>query len=123
MISMKELNPHSLLVSEEEQSNLDILLERLNKIRALYGKSMTVTSGLRSLVEQMRINPKAPHSKHTTGQAADIFDPDQELQTWCYDNVHVLEDVGLWCEAFKATPNWVHFQIQPPHSGIRFFTP
>lgn len=123
MISMKELNPHSLITNAEEQANLEILLERLNKVRALYGKSMTVTSGIRSMVEQMRINPKAPNSKHIHGQAADIYDPNQELQTWCYDNVEHLEEIGLWCEAFKATPNWVHFQITSPHSGLRFFNP
>ncbi len=127
MISMKELNPHGYPVTPEIEENLDILLKRLNVVRAAFGKPMSVTSGLRDMAKQEQLinlgKSNAVHSKHLYGQAADIYDPEQKLQTWCYDNVERLEAIGLWCEAFKATPTWVHFQIVPPRSGHRFFAP
>lgn len=123
MIKYTDLNPHRYLTTDVEDGNMSILFDRLSKLEAFFGKPFVVTSGLRSMVEQMRINPKAPSSKHIYGQAADIYDPKQELQTWCYDNVEHLEAIGLWCEDFRSTPNWVHFQIVPPRSGHRFFVP
>ena len=120
--------------SEEVRANLATLLFRINKVRKLYGKPMTVTSGLRVWEDAVRIykkklgkdydEKKIPKgSKHFTGGAADIGDGKQELQKWCKDNVKTLEEIGLWCEAFEATPDWVHFQCFPPKSGNRFFNP
>lgn len=109
------------------QINLNILLERINKVRALWAKPMTVTSGLRSWEDHTRIYkekaikegipydeskvPKA--SKHLYGQAVDIFDPDKKLQEWCLLHEKELLEIGLWLESFTATPNWCHFQIIP----------
>ncbi len=117
-------------LSEEHQHNLEDLLERINKIRASYGRSMTVTSGYRSLEDHMRIYAKKPpgtnipmKSQHLKGAAVDISDPKKELQAWCLKNEKVLADTKLWCEDFTATPTWVHFQIHPPKSKARFFKP
>lgn len=119
-------------LSSDYQKNLDILLERINKIRDAYNKSMSVTSGYRSMEDHLRIykdkgitdQSKIPmKSKHLYCQAVDISDPKQELQKWCKDNVKTLEDIGLWCEDFAYTSNWTHFQIVPPQSGKRFFVP
>lgn len=134
MISLKELLGDHVFASQSKavQDNLMLLLERINKIRSAWGKSMTVTSGLRTKEDQIRIYKakgitdlkKIPFgSQHITGGAVDISDPKQELQAWCVKNEKLLESVGLWCESFDYTKNWVHFQVNPPKSGKRFFVP
>lgn len=121
MITLKELNPHNYPTTPEIDENLGILLERINKIRASWGKPMTVTSGLRSQADQQRINPKAPLSKHLIGCACDILDEGLELTQWLKDNPLELEHAMLWCE--EGNKNWVHFQTLPPKSGRRWFLP
>lgn len=134
MLSMEELLQGKKLEdqSEEIQASLQILLDRVNKIRAEWGKPMTVTSGLRTMEDHLKIyaakgitDPaKIPmKSKHLYGQAVDIYDPNKELQAWCKANENLLEDAQLWMEDFSATPNWCHFQILPPASGKRWFIP
>lgn len=117
---------------EDHQANLDILLERINKVRYEWNRPMRVTSGYRSMEDHLRIyaakgitdQSKIPmKSNHLKCAAVDISDPNKELQKWCVNNESKLEEIGLWMEAFEATPNWVHFQIYPPKSGNRFFKP
>lgn len=127
MISLKELNPHEYPTTPIIDKNLATLLERMNEIRGAYGKPMIITSGLRSdeqqagLIAQGKSNAK--HSKHCAGLACDVLDEHGELKKFCLDNVKVLERIGLWCEDFAFTKNWVHFQCTPPMSGKRFFIP
>lgn len=132
MIKLEELNPKKFKTTPEIDANLEELCRRLNFVRAAYGKPMKITSGLRDMEDHKRIyrqkgitdGAKIPmRSRHLFGQAADVFDPKQELQTWCLLNVNKLEEFGLWCESFEVTPNWCHFQIVPPASGKRFFKP
>jgi len=139
MISMDELLNHKYKLedqSPEIQANLAVLLERVNKIRALWGQSMVVTSGLRTMEDHLRIyaekgitDPaKIPmHSKHLYGQACDISDPSKALQQWCKDNEDFLAQTGVWMENFSSTPNWVHFQYVPYGSWVegksRWFLP
>lgn len=123
MLSLKELNPHNFPVDMEITSNLNTLLERMNKVRTAWGKPMTVTSGLRSSADQQRINPKAPRSNHLKGAACDIADADRSLTTWIKAHLPLMEEIGLWFEDFDSTPTWVHFQIFPPKSGNRVFKP
>jgi uncharacterized protein YcbK (DUF882 family) len=114
------------------QGNLKSLCEKMNKVRKAYGKSMIVTSGLRSMKHHLEIyakkgitdKSKIPmKSRHLSGQAVDIFDKDGSLKAWIKNNIAILEEAGLYMEDFKYTPNWVHFQIVPPKSGSRFFIP
>ena len=134
MIELKELLKGKDFASlpKDHQGNLMILLEKVNKVRIAYGKPMTVTSGYRSMQEHLDIyrrkgitdqNRIPMKSKHLYGQAVDISDPKKELQTWCKNNVKLLEEIGLWMEDFAYTSNWVHFQFVPPKSGNRFFIP
>lgn len=129
MITLQELNPHGYTTTVEIQNNLNILLERINKIRAAYGKPMRVTSGLRSEADQHRINPGAPKSKHCIGGACDILDDEVgTLWFWCINNLQILKDTGLWLEHGCYTHNtshgfWTHFQVLPPASGHRIFIP
>lgn len=67
----------------------------------------------------------APNSKHMTGQAIDLYDPDGDLDEWLItpDGQKVMTDVGLWHEHPSATKGWAHLQTLPPRSGRRTFYP
>ena len=134
MISMDELLNNKYRLEDQPeatQANLAILLEKANKIRAAWGKPMTVTSGLRSMEDHLRIykakgvtDPaKIPmHSHHLYGEAVDISDPDLELTAWLKgDGAQLAEEIGLWFE--EGNDNWTHMQIVPPKSGNRWFYP
>ena len=123
MITMKEmLGRHNITdVPHQAELQLEELIRRMNIIRAAWGKPMIVTSGFRLPSDQARINPKAPKSRHLTGNAVDISDPDGELYAWCVKNEALLVEVGLWMEITGG--NWCHFQSLPPRSGRRFFHP
>ena len=135
MITMKELLGGKYQydnLTMETRRNLDELLERVNKVRKAWAKPMTVTSGLRSIEDHMRIYAakgitdikKIPmSSRHLTGRAVDIADPKRELQAWCKANEKCLEEAELWMEDFTATPTWCHFQTVAPLSGKRWFLP
>lgn len=127
MIAAKELNPHEYEMTPKMKQNLATLLERLNKVRADFGKAMIVTSGLRSVEDMQRIYKNATKipwgSQHIQGAAADIADRTGELAAWCFHNVAKLEQFQLWIEEPTMTKGWVHFQIYPPASSMRFFKP
>lgn len=127
MIKLEELNKRGHPTDAIIRSNLQVLCERLNKIRAAWGKPMIVTSGLRSDKQQAELikagKSRATKSMHLVGLAADIADPDGSLAEWCKKNVKLLEEVGLWCEDPEYTKGWVHFSASPPKSGRRFFKP
>lgn len=139
MITFKELIQGNLEkdIPADHISNLKELLLRINKIRALWAKPMTVTSGYRSLDQHLKIYSKINKDRakagleplkipngslHLQGAAIDIHDPDGSLYSWVFDNTKTLEQVGLWCEV-KDTQKRVHFQIRAPKSGKRFFKP
>lgn len=124
MVTFKEmLGNHSISdIPISYQLNMEGLLVKINKIRAAYSKPMIVTSGIRTMVDQMRINPKAPKSNHLTGHAIDIADPGLELTAWLKGpGADLLKEVGLYCE--EGNPNWAHFQDIAPKSGRRWFLP
>lgn len=134
MISLKELlkGADFNTQSSDVKANLLELMVRVNKLRQAYGKPMIVTSGLRTRADQIRIYKakgvtdlaRIPFgSQHIQGGACDFADSNGELKAWVKQNVALLESVGLWCEALEATPTWLHVQIVPPKSGVRFFKP
>jgi hypothetical protein len=127
MITLAELNPKKYATDGIQRSNLLVLCQRLNIVRAAWGKPMRITSGLRDAAQQANLIKaglsKATKSKHLVGMAADVADLDGALGAWCWENVGVLEKAGLWCEDPQYTPGWVHFQSASPSSGRRFFKP
>jgi len=64
-----------------------------------------------------------PSSSHRSARGVDIFDPNRTLAQWCVHNTQTLADLGLWCEDFRYTPGWCHFQTIPPKSGTRVYVP
>ena len=115
----------------EQQKNLTILLDKVNKFRIAYGKPMFVTSGLRTMKHHLEIYakkgiypPKVPtKSNHLFGKAVDFADSNGELKKFVNNNIKLMEEIGLWFEDFLATKTWLHCQINPPASGKRFFKP
>jgi hypothetical protein len=65
----------------------------------------------------------ALRSKHMTGEAVDIADPDGHLDEWCLSHLDTLARLGLWLEHPSATKNWCHVQTCAPRSGNRCFFP
>lgn len=118
-------------LDKEIQDNLNILLDKVNKVRTAYAKPMIVTSGLRTKQHHLEIYarkgifpPKVPmKSNHLFGRAIDFADGDGKLKKWILENIKLIEEIGLYMEDFTATKTWVHFQINPPKSGKRFFKP
>lgn len=101
--------------------NTDEMVARLNKLG--YKPAMYASSFLRSLADQLRINPKALGSCHLYGAAVDIADPTGEFAEWCNGHLATLEKVGLWMENTKYTKGWVHLQMFAPKSFNRVFNP
>lgn len=131
MIKVEDLNSKNLPTDSIIKSNLLVLCQRLNAVETLWlaqgGTPFVVVSGLRSQTQQENLikagKSNAKHSKHLSGCAADIADPNGVLKIWLKSNPQILNNACLWCEASEATPNWCHFQISPPASGNRWFIP
>lgn len=131
MITMKELlGAHSINECTPEQKlYLDMLLERVNKLRKDWGKPLVVTSGLRNAADMERIYKSKNYpkkSKHLFGQACDFKD-DGSLYKWLMENDgERLKQYNLWMEL--GTKGWVHVQIVPmasynPKTDVRWFNP
>lgn len=104
-------------------------IERANLLLTRY-KAVTndteirkVNSGWRPAAVNLSIANAAPRSKHMTGEAVDISDPEGDLDEWCLANLEVLADLELWQEHPAATKGWCHVQTVPPKSGRRVFYP
>lgn len=87
-----------------------------------------VTSGWRPQDINAATPNAAVRSKHITGQAIDLYDPDGDLDDWLLMQAGaprggVLGDLGLWLEHPAATKGWAHVQIVPPGSRRRVFYP
>ncbi len=128
MITRKELNPNGYTLTEEQEKNQQIFHQKVNILRAEYGKPMFVTSGVRNWEQHAAIykkmNRQPPKgSAHLIGAAADFADRDGQLAAWCVENVSKLKQWGLYLEDPSCTIGWVHLQSVPPKSGNTIFIP
>jgi hypothetical protein len=84
-----------------------------------------LTSGWRPPSYNCNVPNAAPNSKHMTGQAIDLYDPDGLLDDWLLSEKGqgTLAAIGLWMEHPAATKGWCHVQSVPPKSGRRCFYP
>lgn len=128
-LTLVDLNPHQYITTPEIDSNLNILLSKINQLMHEYGQQFVITSGLRSQAQQQALiaagKTKATHSKHLEGAAADIYDDELVITQWLKDNPQILEKYDLYCE--DGNKNWVHAQIKPfgsyKQGGTRWFKP
>lgn len=84
-----------------------------------------VNSGWRPPAVNAATAGAAPNSKHMTGQAVDLYDPNGDIDAWLMTDggQQAMAEVGVWIEAPESTPGWSHWQIVPPGSGRRVFHP
>ena len=100
------------------------LLNRVNVLLTDFGQDRTVNSGWRPPEVNSSTPNAALKSKHMTGNAVDLADPDGDLDDWCSENDgERLVTYGLWMESPAATKGWCHLQNLPPKSGKRVFYP
>jgi len=133
MITLKELNPNGYPLTKVQEDNLSRLFYAMNEIRKQYGKPMIVTSGVRSLEDQTRIDAcrivggkkAGPRlgSAHLQAAACDVWDREGTLWRFVRDNLKLMEQLGVYLEDRSKTPTWCHFQILRPKSGNRIFLP
>lgn len=139
MITFKDMIGSAVIsdIPITQQHNIEIVVSRVNAVLKIYGKEGKVTSGYRSLYDHNRIYSqlnakrraknlpelKVPmSSRHLSGEAVDIHDPEHEMLKWLKANPRVLVENKLWCEELDDQER-VHFQVVPPRSGNRFFNP
>ena len=119
---MTELLSGNILTDlpQEHQDNLTKLQVIINKVRILWGKPMTITSGYRSVEQHLKIysdkgitdkNKIPMKSKHLIGAACDIADEGLVLTAWLKANPQIMEDCNIFCEAWNS--NWSHIQFLP----------
>lgn len=82
-----------------------------------------ITSGWRPPEINAGTKGAAPRSKHMSGNAVDLYDPEAEIDAWCMEHLDFLAEAGLWLEHPSATKGWCHLQQVPPKSGRRVFYP
>ena len=110
--------------SEEIEGNASELLDRVNALLVDFGEERAITSGWRPPEVNAATKGAAPKSKHMTGHAVDLADPEGDLDEWCAeDNGERLRNYGLWMESPACTKSWTHLQSIPPKSGKRVFFP
>lgn len=108
-------------LDKDQEKNLSILLERINKVRTKYGKPMTVTSGYRPAAINAGVAGAAKKSSHTLCMAVDIKDTDGSFRKWVLENLQLFKDLDLYLEDFRWTKTWVH--IQTRKASKRIFIP
>lgn len=110
-------------VTPELLARAELTVLRANQLLTEFGNNRKVNSGWRPKSLQMEINPRAPNSKHITGDAIDIEDANGDLKHWCMDNGILLAAMGLYMEDPSSTPTWLHIQTVAPKSGKIVFKP
>jgi gentisate 1,2-dioxygenase len=117
-------------LTDEIRRNAGETVAKANALleRAGFEHVCTVNSGWRPRRANAALPEAAATSRHLTGQAVDLPDPDRRLAAWCVNNLDLLAEIGLWMEDPRWTydkggGHWVHVQTVPPKSGRRVFVP
>lgn len=119
---------------EEHIGNALILLDKVDQIYELSfadGVDWSVNPVTKSYVSGEKYGGYRPqecsvgakNSAHKTGQAVDIYDPRNEIDTWCYIHQQQLRQLGLFMEHPTATEKWCHLTTRAPASGKIAFLP
>lgn len=112
---------------EEVRANAIELLSKVNALLAVIdlpeARTPKVNSGWRPKSYNDMVPGAAPNSKHITGQAIDIADPDGALDDFLMDRTYLLARFGLYMEAPAFTKSWTHLQSVAPRSERLVFNP
>lgn len=121
--------------NEKVQLNAQQLVDRVNALlvqMALSGvapevnphSGSWVSSGWRPATLNAHTPGAAVRSKHITGEAVDLYDPEGAVDDWCMTHLPpISHEIGLWMEHPSATKGWCHLQSVPPRSGNPVFYP
>jgi hypothetical protein len=84
-----------------------------------------ISSGWRPAQINSRIMGAALRSKHMSGEACDLYDPDGLIDDFLMgeEGQRALVDLRLFLEHPSATKGWCHVQTVAPRSGKRVFYP
>ena len=116
---------YPLAMTPQIEKNASLTVQLANALLAKFGQGRKVNSGWRPPQVNGKTPNAAPNSKHMTGQAIDLADPEGDLDDWLMspDGQAALIEIGLWHEHPAATKSWAHVQTVPPRSGRRTFYP
>jgi hypothetical protein len=110
--------------------NAAVTVDKVNQLLADFyasqpsGSYRTVNSGWRPPEVNASTSGAARSSRHMTGEACDLSDDDERLDSWLLGSGRPsLVRIGLWQESPQSTPRWCHVQIVAPASGNRVFIP
>jgi len=121
-------------ITEEIKKNASELLESVNQLMLEAqedGVGFTINPKTKSYISgngNGGFRPSdstvgASKSKHKTGNAVDIYDPERMFASWVMANKGKLADAGLYTEDSRWTPSWLHLQNIKPNSGQIVFRP
>lgn len=116
------------------KSSADILLQRVNDLLDDYvhdGFTLEINPKTSSQISGEvygGFRPKscpigATKSSHKLGMGVDIYDPNNEIDTWIDENPDVLALFDLYRESAISTNGWCHLSTRKPNSGKRTFLP
>lgn len=123
---------HKAALTPEIVQNASNLVRRVNTLISLMHDieierhpvtDTHVSSGWRPPSVNATTPGAAVRSRHMTGQAIDLYDPEGAVDEWCLDHLDLLSECGLWMESPAHTKGWCHLQSVPPRSGKRVFIP
>jgi hypothetical protein len=121
---------YAIELTVDIRNNAAVTVARVNDLLADFyasqpqGSYRTVNSGWRPPEVNASTSGAARNSKHMTGQACDLSDDDEMLDSWLLGAGRPsLVRIGLWQESPNSTPRWSHVQIVAPASGNRVFIP
>lgn len=114
-----------LALTPQIEKNAALTVQLANALLVRFGEGRKATSGWRSPEVNAKTAGAAPNSKHMTGQAIDLADPEGDLDDWLMsaEGQAAMAELGLWHEHPAATKGWAHLQTVPPRSGRRTFYP
>lgn len=120
--------------NEAIKANAEKTVEKVNSLLAVmeaegvpleaHPQTQTlISSGWRPPQINSQVKNAAVKSRHMTGEAVDLYDPEGALDYFCLENQASLASLGLWMEHPLATKGWAHLQSVAPRSGSRVFYP
>lgn len=133
MITVDQYLEHGRTIetpSDEVVANATQIVELANQLLGLAAADGVgcaaqprLTSGWRPASFNATVVGASATSKHMSGQAIDVADPEGALDDWCVRNMEALVDLGLYLEHPASTKGWTHVQCVAPRSGNRVFYP
>ena len=107
--------------TDAQYINLIRMTKRLDSVREFFGKSITITSGLRPWTYNTAIGG-AKFSAHKTGEAVDFVVEGLDCDLARMQLTPHLESYGIRMEDLSGSI-WIHIDIRDPGNGKRFFKP